>query len=84
MSASGNSSATLVLGVMGVLGAMPFITGIFGVAAFSVSKRLRELGIRIALSAKKIETLRTALGRPLNLLAIGSAAYELLHSWRSS
>jgi hypothetical protein len=40
----------------------------------SVGKRLAELGIRIALSATMIEALRTALARPLNLPAIGSAA----------
>jgi hypothetical protein len=41
--------ATLPLGVLGVMGAMLSITGIFGMAAYSVSKRKRELGIRIAL-----------------------------------
>jgi ABC-type antimicrobial peptide transport system permease subunit len=43
-------------------------------AAFSVSKRLRELGIRIALGAQRKEVLHAALGRPFKLLAIGSAA----------
>jgi predicted permease len=66
--------ATVSLGVLGAMGAMLSITGIFGMAAYSVSKRLRELGIRIALGAKRAEVLQTALGRPLKLLAIGSAA----------
>ena len=44
--------ATVSLGVLGVMGAMLSITGIFGMAAYSVSKRLRELGIRIALGAQ--------------------------------
>jgi ABC-type antimicrobial peptide transport system permease subunit len=43
-------------------------------AAYSVSKRLRELGIRIALGAQRKEVLHAALGRPFKLLAIGSAA----------
>jgi ABC-type antimicrobial peptide transport system permease subunit len=47
-------------------------------AAYSVSKRLRELGIRIALGAQKREVLRTALGRAVKLLAIGSTAGLLL------
>jgi ABC-type antimicrobial peptide transport system permease subunit len=47
-------------------------------AAYSVSKRLRELGIRIALGAKRTEVLKTALGRPVKLLAIGSSAGLLL------
>jgi ABC-type antimicrobial peptide transport system permease subunit len=70
--------ASLSLGVLGALGAVLSITGIFGMAAYSVSKRLRELGIRIALGAKRKEVLQAALGRPLKLLAIGSAAGLLL------
>ena len=70
--------ATMSLGVLGIMGAMLSITGIFGMAAYSVSKRLRELGIRMALGAQRREVLRTALGRPLKLLAFGSAAGLLL------
>jgi predicted permease len=70
--------ATMALGVLGLMGAMLSITGIFGMAAYSVSKRLRELGIRIALGAKRKEVLQAALGRPLKLLALGSAAGLLL------
>ncbi|HEY6253105.1 MAG TPA: ABC transporter permease [Candidatus Angelobacter sp.] len=66
--------ATLSLGVLGVMGAMLSITGIFGMAAYSVSKRLRELGIRIALGAQHKEVLQAALGRAFKLLAFGSAA----------
>ena len=66
--------ATVSLGVLGVMGAMLSITGIFGMAAYSVSKRLRELGIRMALGAQRREVLQAALGRPLKLLAFGSAA----------
>jgi len=70
--------ATIALGVLGVMGAMLSITGIFGMAAYSVSKRMRELGIRIALGAKRKEVLQAALGRPLRLLAFGSAAGLLM------
>ena len=70
--------ATMSLGVMGVMGAMLAITGIFGMAAYSVSKRLRELGIRIALGAQRKEVLQAALGRAFRLLAFGSAAGLLL------
>jgi predicted permease len=66
--------ATMSLGVLGVMGAMLSITGIFGMAAYSVSKRLRELGIRIALGAQRKEVLNAALGRAFKLLAVGSAA----------
>ena len=70
--------ATLSLGVLGVMGAMLSITGIFGMAAYSVSKRLRELGIRMALGAQRKEVLQAALGRAFKLLAFGSAAGLLL------
>ena len=70
--------ATLSLGVLGLMGAMLSITGIFGMAAYSVSKRLRELGIRMALGAQRKEVLQAALGRALRLLAFGSVAGLLL------
>ena len=65
--------ATVSLGVLGMMGAMLSITGIFGMAAYSVSKRLKELGIRVALGAQRKEVLQAALGRAFKLLAIGSA-----------
>ncbi|HEY6487502.1 MAG: ABC transporter permease [Terracidiphilus sp.] len=66
--------ATVALGVLGTMGAMLSITGIFGMAAYSVSKRLRELGIRVALGAQRREVLEAALGRAVRLLSIGSIA----------
>jgi ABC-type antimicrobial peptide transport system permease subunit len=70
--------ATVSLGVLGMMGAILSITGIFGMAAYSVSKRLRELGIRVALGAQRTEVLQAALGRAGKLLAIGSATGLLL------
>jgi len=70
--------AAVSLGVLGVMGAMLSITGIFGLAAYSVSKRLRELGIRMALGAQRKEVLQAALRRAFKLLAFGSAAGLLL------
>lgn len=70
--------ATITLGVMGGIGALLAITGIFGMAAYSVSKRLRELGIRVALGAQRKEVLKAALGRAFRLLAFGSATGLLL------
>ena len=74
----GPRMATVSLGVLGVMGAMLSITGIFGLAAYSVSRRLKELGIRIALGAQPREVLGAALGRPFKWLAFGSAAGLLL------
>ncbi|MGH9477430.1 MAG: ADOP family duplicated permease [Terriglobales bacterium] len=66
--------ATLFLGLLGLLGAMLSITGIFGMAAFAVSRRRRELGIRLALGARPRALLGSALGPALKVLAWGSAA----------
>ena len=55
--------ATVSLGVLGGLGAMLAVTGIFGMASYSVSKRLRELGIRIALGAQRKEVLAGSVGK---------------------
>jgi ABC-type antimicrobial peptide transport system permease subunit len=71
-------TATVSLGVLGVLGAMLAVTGIFGMASYSVSKRLRELGIRVALGAARKEVLQAALGRTLRLLVTGAVAGLLL------
>ena len=70
--------AALSLGVLGAMGAILSVTGIFGLAAYSVSKRKRELGIRMALGAQRKEVLQAALGRAFKLLAFGSAAGLLL------
>jgi len=70
--------ATVALGILGGMGAMLAITGLFGMAAYSISKRLRELGIRMALGAQRKEVLQAALGRPVKLLVFGSAAGLLL------
>jgi predicted permease len=66
--------ATVSLGILGLIGAMLSLTGVFGLAAYAVSNRMKELGIRIALGAPQTEVLRAALGRAFKLLAFGSAA----------
>jgi len=64
--------ATIALGILGLLGATLAVTGIFGMASYVVSKRLRELGIRVALGASQRQVLSASLGRAFRLLAIGS------------
>jgi predicted permease len=70
--------ASVALGVLGLLGAMLAVTGIFGMASYTVSKRLRELGIRMALGARRKQVLRAALGRAFVLLTVGSVAGMVL------
>lgn len=70
--------ATLALGVLGLLGAMLSVTGLFGMASYAVSRRMRELGIRVALGADQRKVLSAALGRSLRLLTIGSVCGMIL------
>ncbi len=70
--------ATVALGVLGLLGAMLAVTGVFGMASYTVSKRFRELGIRVALGAGRQQVLRTSLGRSFRLLVLGSVAGLIL------
>jgi predicted permease len=63
---------TMVLGVMGLLAAVLAMTGIFGMASYSVARRMKEQGIRIALGAGRPQVMRAVLGRPLLLLVCGS------------
>src|SRR5579871_547923 len=65
-------AATVALGVMGLLAAMLAVTGIFGMAAYSVSRRKKELGIRVALGARQTQVMSAAVGRPIVLLGLGS------------
>ncbi|HEY4358740.1 MAG TPA: ABC transporter permease [Acidobacteriaceae bacterium] len=66
-------AATVALGVMGLLAAMLAVTGIFGMAAYSVSRRMKELGIRVALGARRMQVMSAAVGRPIVLLVAGSS-----------
>jgi hypothetical protein len=66
-------AATAALGVMGLLAAMLAITGTFGMAAYGVSRRMKELGIRVALGARRAQVMSAALKRPLIPLGVGAA-----------
>jgi predicted permease len=70
--------ATVALGLFGAFGLLLSITGTFGLASYTVSKRLRELSIRVALGAQAKQILSAALGRMLILLASGSVVGVVL------
>jgi predicted permease len=70
--------ATISLGLFGAFGLLLSITGTFGLASYTVSKRLRELSIRVALGAQARQIVSAALGRILILLAGGLFAGLLL------
>jgi hypothetical protein len=66
-------AAAFALGVMGLFAVMLAVTGIFGMAAHSVSRRVRELSIRMALGAREAQVVFAAVGRSTVLLGVGSA-----------
>ncbi len=70
--------ATVALGLFGAFGLLLSITGTFGLASYTVSKRMRELSIRVALGAEAKQILSAALGRMLILVASGSVVGILL------
>jgi predicted permease len=73
-------AASVGLGVMGLLAAMLAVTGIFGMAVYNVSRRMKELGIRVALGARPVHVMNAVLGRPIMLLGVGSVVGLLLSS----
>jgi predicted permease len=70
--------ATVALGLFGAFGLLLSIAGTFGLASYTVSKRLRELSIRVALGAQAKQILAAALGRMLVLLGSGSVVGMVL------
>jgi ABC-type antimicrobial peptide transport system permease subunit len=68
-----NKIGAAMLGVMGALGLVLASIGLYGVLAYTVSRRIREIGVRIALGASAAQVLRIVLGQAMALAGIGVA-----------
>jgi predicted permease len=61
-----------VLASFGLLAVVLAATGVYGIMAYAVSRRTREIGIRMALGAAPSQVTRVVLARTAMLLAIGT------------
>jgi len=67
-----------VAGGLGAVGALLAAIGIYGVTAYAVARRRREIGIRMALGARRADVVRMILQRGIRLTVIGCAIGLLL------
>jgi len=76
-SLTGVRAPTVLFGVFGSLALLLAGIGVYGVTAYSVSRRIREFGIRMALGARQADILRLVVQWDLRVAATGMAAGAL-------
>ena len=70
--------AASLSGSLGIVGLLLAGIGIYGVTAYTVARRIREIGIRIALGAQGTDIVRMVLGQGMSIAGVGAAVGSIL------
>ena len=69
----GPGIAIKLVATLGTVALLLAISGLYGLVAYNVSRRTREIGIRIAIGARPGDVVRLMMGKGLVLVAVGTA-----------
>jgi putative ABC transport system permease protein len=64
---------TLVMSFFAIIAFFLAALGLYGILAYSVEQRVREIGVRVALGANKREIFRLIIGAGMRLALVGAA-----------
>jgi putative ABC transport system permease protein len=70
---AGPGVAIKLVATLGAVGLLLAISGLYGLVAYNVSRRTREIGIRMAIGARPVDVLRLVMGKGLAMVGVGTA-----------
>ena len=65
--------ATALVGSCSAMALVLAMVGVYGVMAFAVARRAREIGVRLALGARPLQIVRLVFGEGFRIIAVGVA-----------